>query len=91
MADKKDSNEKEKKKGKLVLAKDKKQAGLAIIVVIAFLCNTLYMIVKAVQENIKTKAAQQQALLSPTQNQPEMLKNIKDAQPPIATKSLPKK
>lgn len=47
---KKDSTGKSGKKGKLVLAKDPKQAALAVIVVLAFIGNTIYSIAKYYRE-----------------------------------------
>lgn len=47
---KKDSTGKSGKKGKLVLAKDPKQAALAVIVVLAFIGNTIYSVAKYYKE-----------------------------------------
>jgi len=45
------------KKGKLVLAKDPKQLALAIIVILIFLGNSIYMLVKYVQEQTPVPAS----------------------------------
>lgn len=47
---KKDSTGKSGKKGKLVLAKDPKQAALAVFVVLAFIGNTIYSVAKYYRE-----------------------------------------
>lgn len=64
---------KKKKSGKLQLAKDPKQLKIAIIVVVLFILNTIYMGIKIYQEN------------NPTYNQQAAQVTDPDAQPTMET------
>lgn len=78
---KKDSTGKSGKKGKLVLAKDPKEAAVAIIVMCIFIGNGLYMIVKNVQGQMNEAALRQQNISKESENniarqQQDNLKNL---------------
>lgn len=82
---------KKKKKEKFVLAKDKKQAQLAIIVLIIFVVNSVYTAVKIYKENNPTVSSSQQVaqdqdnqLLSPggTQTQDPTMQGVQPSQDP---------
>lgn len=78
------NNSRNKKKGKkkLVFAKDKNQAILAIVVLVLFFGNSIYMIVKYNMENSPPPVAQtQQPVDELAQQQEQSLQNI-DAQKP---------
>lgn len=77
----KNSRNKKGKKQPMVFAKNKNQAILAMVVLVAFIANTIYTAVKLYQENHPTIAAASQEVTNPNANNPALPNGQNPGQP----------